>query len=77
MQYRKFGNLDFQAPILGFGCMRLPMFDNDPGKIDEVEAISMLRHAIDNGINYVDTVYPYHQGQSEILVGKALQDAIP
>lgn len=77
MQYRKFGNLDFQASILGFGCMRLPMFDNDPSKIDEVEAISMLRHAIDNGINYVDTVYPYHQGQSEILVGKALQDAIP
>lgn len=54
--------------------MRLPVLDDDSSKINESEAISMIRHAIDNGVNYVDTAYPYHQGQSELLVGKALQN---
>ncbi|MDQ7094501.1 aldo/keto reductase [Desulfosporosinus sp. PR] len=74
MHYRKFGRLDFQTSILGFGCMRLPILDGDPSKINEPEAISLIRQAIDNGVNYLDTAFPYHQGQSEILVGKALQD---
>jgi len=74
MNYRKFGNLNFQVSILGFGCMRLPVLDGDSSKINEAEAISMIRYAIDNGVNYVDTAYPYHQEKSELLVGKALQN---
>ena len=73
MKYRKFGALDWQCSVLGFGAMRMPT-KGAPKDIDYPEAMRMLRHAIDNGVNYVDTGYPYHGGASETFLGEALKD---
>jgi len=72
MKYRKFGRLDWEVAVLGFGAMRLPIIGKDPSHVDEPKAIEMIRYAIDAGVNYLDTAYPYHEKQSEIVVGKAL-----
>jgi len=70
MLYRKMNKAAPELSILGFGCMRLPVKEN--GQIDEDQATGMLRYAIDNGVNYIDTAYPYHNGGSEPFVGRAL-----
>lgn len=76
MLYRKFPRCRHDLSILGFGCMRLPPAAGEPagGKIDEQKATEMIRTAIDSGVNYIDTAYPYHNGESEVVVGKALGD---
>jgi len=72
MKYRKFGRLDLEISALGFGCMRLPILGGERDKIDEPEATRMLHYAIDRGVNYVDTAYGYHGGNSERFVGRML-----
>nr|WP_320160085.1 aldo/keto reductase [uncultured Methanoregula sp.] len=74
MLYRKFPRVSHDISILGFGCMRLPPEAGQQagGKIDVPEATRMIRTAIDGGVNYIDTAYPYHNGESEVVVGKAL-----
>jgi uncharacterized protein len=73
MKYRSFGRTGWNASALAFGCMRLPC-DGGPDKVDEELAVRMIRTAIDAGVNYVDTAYPYHGGKSEVALGKALAD---
>ena len=57
-----------------FRAMRLPILDGDTPKINESEAIKMIHHAIDNGLHYVDTAYPYPGGNTERLVANAPKD---
>ncbi len=71
MQYRTVPKTGERLSALGFGAMRLP---TRRIKIDEVRAIRQIRYAIENGVNYIDTAVPYHGGESEKLVGKALMD---
>jgi predicted aldo/keto reductase-like oxidoreductase len=73
MQYRKLGKLGTKVSALGFGCMRLPV-EEPGGKIKRDEAIRLIRKGIDNGINYVDTAWTYHSGESEVVLGLALKD---
>ena len=80
MLYRKLGKTGVDVSILGFGCMRLPTRGGNPEDIDEALATKMLHQALDEGVNYVDTAYPYHGasatsgGQSELVVGRVLSD---
>ena len=68
MIYSNFQNKSLS--LLGMGCMRFPTLEN--GKIDESLTEQMVALAIQNGVNYFDTAYPYHNGESEIVIGKIL-----
>ncbi|MBQ5755235.1 MAG: aldo/keto reductase [Oscillospiraceae bacterium] len=59
-----------QLPLLGFGTMRLPSAE---GKIDKEATAAMVARAMENGVNYFDTAWPYHGGQSEVVIGELLK----
>ncbi len=73
MKYRRFGKTGLEISSLGFGAMRLPIINGNTALINEEETFKMLQYSFDNGVNYVDTAYPYHEGQSEIVLGKFLK----
>ena len=70
MEKRKLEKLGIETSLLGFGCMRFPV--TAEGKIDEPEAERMMDRAVEAGVNYIDTAYPYHNGESEPFVGKVM-----
>lgn len=71
MKYRKLAGED--VSVLGFGCMRFPLTDaSDQKTINEEKASAMINYAVDNGINYFDTAYVYHGGESEGFLCRAL-----
>ncbi len=72
MEYRRMENLGVYPSLLGFGCMRFPTDEN--GKIDRPAARALLALAMQNGVNYLDTAYPYHDGESEPFLGEALAE---
>ena len=68
MLYRKLGKTGEKVSILGFGCMRLPVIDGNPEKIDP-HATEMLHYALEHGVNLFDTGYSYHSSL-HLKVGK-------
>jgi hypothetical protein len=70
MIYKNFQNHKLSA--LGLGAMRLPVIGGDDSKIDETAAEKMVDYAMEHGINYYDTAWGYHGGQSELVIGRAL-----
>ena len=70
MMTRKFH--DLTLPLLGLGAMRLPLLSDGSGRVDEAETRKMVAYAMQNGLNYFDTAYPYHGGESERIMGRIL-----
>ena len=74
MKVKRFEKLGIEPSLLGFGCMRFPLTED--GKINEAEAEKMIDKAIASGVTYIDTAYPYHNGDSEPFVGKILKNIV-
>ncbi len=85
MKYRIFGKTGEKVSVLGYGNMRLPVVNNNYADVDVPAAMKLVRHAIDNGVNYLDTSWPYHSGafdtgdfktggSSEPFVGQVLKE---
>ena len=72
MIYKDFKGIKLSA--LGLGCMRLPIIGEDTGNIDKEKTAEMIEYAMKNGINYYDTAWPYHNQQSELVVGEILKN---
>ena len=70
MEYRNWNNKPLRTSLLGYGCMRFPT--RADGSIDEPRAAALLNTAKAAGVNYFDTAYPYHNGQSEPFVGRVI-----
>jgi predicted aldo/keto reductase-like oxidoreductase len=68
------GTLKWKVSALGFGCMRLPARRINKLRAKTNESIKIIRYGIDQGINYIDTAWPYHLGDSEKIIGQALKD---
>jgi predicted aldo/keto reductase-like oxidoreductase len=74
MKYHKFGKLDWKVSALGFGAMRLAVVNNNHGNIDEPEVMRIMPYAFDLGVNYVDSAYGYHIGNTDAVIGKVLKE---
>ena len=74
MKYRTMGKLGIRSSAFGLGCMRFNGPASGDSVIDEQKAVSLIRRAIDGGVNYIDTAYVYLGKTSEIVLGKALLD---
>ena len=72
MIYKSFGDIKLSA--LGLGTMRLPVLDGDNSKIDMETTKKMVKYAFDSGINYFDTAWMYHKGNSELVIGEVLKE---
>lgn len=72
MIYKKFKDLSLSA--LGFGCMRFPVIEGDYSMIDEELSSKMIDYAMKSGVNYYDTAWGYHNGESEIVLGRILKN---
>ncbi len=71
MIYKPFQNLKLSA--LGFGCMRLPTVDGNDANVNEAEAAKLIARAMEGGVNYYDTAWGYHAGNSETVMGRILK----
>ena len=72
MIYKDYQGIKLSA--LGMGTMRLPLIDGDDTKIDEAAAKEMTAYAMEKGINYYDTAWGYHGGNSELVMGRILKE---